>query len=195
MRERGAIYVAYGEQARAMLPEGSCIYAPGLELPFIVVSEDILPEPALATPGRMAKTLLPELTPFKNTVYLDVDTEVKSSDILTGFNLLDMGWELVICPSQQDEWLGHLKPESREHVFESLRWRPLQLQGGVFWFRNTAQIHRLFDHWQSYWAELGRGEDQGALLMALQACPVKTWLLGPAFNGGEVIAHNFGALR
>jgi len=70
----------------------------------------------------------------------------------------------------------------------------VQLQGGVlFWRRNEATT-RLFERWRAEWARY-RQQDQGALLRALYTEPVRVWLLGRPWNGGNLIEHLCGRAK
>lgn len=143
--------------------------------------------------SRWAKVTLPEWSPYDFTVYLDADTLVRGS-LEPGFQMLADGWDMVFTPStrQGNESMWHLDPDEREQTY--LCWGSadiLQLQAGVFWFRRSEAVMRLFDYWKQEWLQW-LGYDQGALLRAMKYNPVRLYLLGRSFNGGSVVSHYFG---
>lgn len=148
-------------------------------------------------PGaRLAKLNLDSLSPYERTVYLDADTRVRGS-LEVGFLALDAGWEIVITPSKRQggDALGNCPEADRQATFKALGTEDvLALQAGVMWFARTEGIARLFAAWRAEWGKHG-GMDQAALLRALYANPVRLWLTGHAWNGGEVVEHRFGAAR
>jgi hypothetical protein len=70
----------------------------------------------------------------------------------------------------------------------------LQLGGGVFWFVKNERTARFFDLWREEWKRW-QGQDQAALIRALQRAPLKVWCLSKMWNGGDVIAHRWGTAR
>lgn len=147
------------------------------------------------TPGRWAKVNLDQLG-FEQICYLDADTRVYGN-LQVGFDILNAEWDMVIVPStqQDDGLLHHVSEAEREATFSELGTSDvLQLQGGVFWFRRNERTMALFDAWREEWLRW-KGQDQGALLRALNRAPVRLWLLGRPFNGGTVVGHRFGMAR
>ena len=71
---------------------------------------------------------------------------------------------------------------------------PLMLNTGVMWFRRSERLDRFSQEWRREWRRFKR-HDQGALLRALEKCPVRLWLLGRDYNGGEIVEHRFGKAR
>lgn len=192
--------VAYGEEARreargcvrsvtehARLPVALVAERPGLgEACWLQV-------PAAGPGARLAKLAVYDLTPYDETAYLDADTRVRGS-LDAGFRALEAGWELVLTPSsrQGSDALGNCPPADREATFAALGTADvLALQAGVFWWRRCDAVARLFARWRAEFGRFGP-MDQGALLRALAASPVRVWLLGRAFNGGKVVEHRFG---
>lgn len=194
----GAVSIAIGAAATASV---KCMaatlarYCP--ELPTTYLTPAPTPDPVTAS--RLAKLHLDTLSPYRRTLYLDADTLVYSSALLTGFQILADGWDMVIVASgnQGAAFLAHSTPEDAQATRMALgNPEPLQLQAGVMWIHWNAATRQL---WQAWRAEYGKhgDKDQGALLRALDVAPVRLWLLGPDFNsyGGAVIKHRFGEAR
>ena len=146
--------------------------------------------------GRWAKANLYELSPYDATLYMDADTRCNVSPDV-GFHALDDGWDLVIVPCRREvqgsDWLWHVEEKDREATREAVG-RAVALQGGVFWFGRNWRVRRFFKAWRSEW-ERFQGQDQGALLRALHANPLRVWLLGHDWNGGALISHRYGMAR
>lgn len=194
--------VAYGDNARREARGLLATLAAHTHRPGAVVS-DVPVDGAIHVaapdrdPGaRLAKLNLDSLSPFDRTLYLDADTMVRG-DISAGFSALAAGWDVAIVPSmrQGSDSLGHLPADDRAATLGEL-WPEdvLALQGGVMWFRKSDAVSQFFAVWRAEWQRF-RGFDQGALLRALQAVPLKVWLLGRPWNGGALIEHRFGRAR
>ena len=147
--------------------------------------------------SRLAKVRLFSWTPYKDTLYLDADTRVQG-DISAGFDILDDGWDMAMTPSANQPgdgfWLWHVGDEEREETRRYYDTEPIQLQGGMFFVRRNDWTRTLCDAWTDEWRRWG-DEDQGALLRAMKACPVRLWMLGRDWNGGELVNHLFGRTR
>lgn len=148
--------------------------------------------------ARWAKTNLFEFSPYDYTLYIDVDCRVYG-DLSPIFGILRDGGELVITPADGQHganWLWHVSQPEREATAESMGFYAQVLQGGVFAFRKTEAVEKFFAAWQTEYMKY-KGEDQAALIRALQVSPVRLWLLGQPFNGtpGTVISHLFGRTR
>ena len=192
----GIVYVAYGDKARDELRYA--LDALRTDLPVAVIAE----EPVEGTqwlewhePGkgaRWAKLNVDRLTPFDNTLYMDVDTRAHA-DVSVGFEILDDGWDMVIVPSdnQGENILWHVSEEERRQTIGQIGFTPIQMQGGIFWFAK-ARTAQLFSAWREEWQG---DQDQGALLRAYHRNPVRLWLLGWPWNGGACIQHLFGRTR
>jgi hypothetical protein len=142
--------------------------------------------------GRWQKVRLDQFSTFDQTLYLDADTRVLRH-LDAGFGVLDDGWDLAIAPSscQGQMMLWHVGDEEKRETIECWPCRPLQLQGGVFFFRRSKAVSRFFRRWREEWHRW-EDQDQGALLRAYRAAGVKVWLLGRPWNGGSVVNHLFG---
>ena len=197
----GILYVAYGEAARQEIHYSLTALRQHSDLPVAVIAE----EPIEGTqwvewhePGkgaRWAKLNCHRLSPFDQTLYLDADTRVRA-DIGVGFDILDAGWDMVIVPSsnQGRETLWHIGAEEKGQTIEQVGFNPIQLQGGVYWYRKNERVWGFFDTWGEEWQRWG-DKDQAACLRAYYRSPVKLWLLGFPWNGGACIQHLFGRIR
>jgi len=195
---RGVIYVAYGRRAHDEAAASIASLRAFHDWPVLVVGDAPVKGTAhkrfadTGTPGRWAKVNLDQLAPWEQALFLDADTRVHGQlDI--GFRLLANGYDLVLVPSrpQHNESLRHLGDAERNATVAELPLDPLQLNTGVMWFGPGAAP--LFAVWREEWARW-KDKDQGALLRALQRCPVAVALLGYPFNDehGAVVEHRFG---
>jgi hypothetical protein len=139
--------------------------------------------------GRGAKLLAYELTPaeWDAVLYLDADTEAISSDLAFYFELIEDGWEFVICKDPMREDVAQL-PRQKYDAAElaDLERRmgtlhTLMLNGGVWSFGRNEAVRAFFGRWQLEWEKFGR-RDQGALLRALYAGPLRMYVLGNEWN-------------
>ena len=139
------------------------------------------------------KLNLDRLSPYDPTLYLDADTRVRG-DIGAPFAALADGWDLAIAPSprQHSDALGNCSEPDRQATWEECgcNWL-LALQGGALWFCKSEPILRLFAAWREEWARY-KSKDQAALLRALWRAPVRVWLLGGDYNGGQLVSHLYG---
>lgn len=193
---RGIYCVAFGEPARACavqmmttakthLPEIPIALAAarpiGLEDIFIEVEDSDVG-------GRRAKLRAYELAPaeWQAVLYLDVDTEVVG-DIRLYFQLVEDGWEFVICkdPHLMDTMKSFQRAnnlaETREIEQELYTLNTLQFNGGVWAFGRNERVAAFFRRWQVEW-EKHAGRDQGALIRAMYADPLKVIVLGNEWN-------------
>jgi hypothetical protein len=189
------MYVAFGAAARKAQERSFASLCEHDGLPAATIDRDAPDGLTDAQKARWAKTRLDGFSPFARTCYLDADTVVRGS-LCAGFEILEDGWDLVIVPSssQGNDALWHVGDKEREATLAALGHdAPLQLQAGVFWWRDNGRTRALFATWREEW-ERWRGPDQAALLRALDRTPVRAWLLGPDFNGagGAVVEHRFG---
>lgn len=154
-----------------------------------------LPDMTNVQRSRFIKTHLVALSPYRQTLYLDADCRVLKS-VMAGFRALDDGWDLAITPSsnQGDDLFWHVGDEERSHTLFDVGHEPVQLQGGVCWFRKSQRVRDLFAAWREEWARW-QDQDQAALVRALHRSPVRVWLFGRYYNGGAGVAHQFGRAR
>jgi hypothetical protein len=193
---RGIYVVAFGEPARACaarLMETAKQQMP--EIPIALAAacpiglEDIFVEqPDSDVGGRRAKLKAYELAPaqWQAVLYLDADTEVVG-DIRLYFQLVEDGWEFVICkdPHLMDTMRSFQRAnnvdEVREIEQELYTLNTLQFNGGVWAFGRNKRVEAFFRRWQAEW-EKHAGRDQGALIRAMYADPLKVCVLGNEWN-------------
>jgi len=214
--KRGVIYVAFGDNARretissvASLWQHSDLDVvivcdrkldlDGAEFVFFRGSQDLIKRSRLA---KLNLNLLARKR-WDCFLYLDADTRVRG-DISTGFQLLEDGWDIAMTSSthQIGEGAGlmhHIELQEREAtLMELLNPEVLALQAGVMFIKCNASTDALYGLWRSEWKRWA-GQDQAALLRALESAPVKVWLLGRPWNtkgrGGAVIEHLYGRAR
>jgi hypothetical protein len=194
---RGIYCVAFGEPARACaqrMIETLKQHVP--EIPVALCgakplgAEDIfIEQPDSDVGGRRAKLKAYELTPpeWKAVLYLDVDTEIISSDVLFFFKLIEDGWEFVIAkdPHLMDTMHSFRRPNNLQELMETAEeihtLHTLQINGGVWAFGRNERIARFFGRWQAEY-ERHVQRDQGALIRALYADPLKVFYLGNEWN-------------
>lgn len=194
--ERGIYCVAFGDPARACaltmmesvkkhlpeIPIALCAAAP-------IGPEDIFIEgPDSDIGGRRAKLRAYELTPpeWGAVLYLDADTEVVSGDVRLYFDLIEDGWEFVICKDPMREDVAQL-PRHKYNADEVVALEAmgtlhtLMLNGGVWCFGRNERVAAFFGRWLAEW-ERHAQRDQGALLRALYADPLRLYVLGNEWN-------------
>ena len=201
MQDEGVVVIGLGEKARReaeLCVESLRRSNGGLEVKVITPDFSPASQPAAKGEGnesRWVKVNLDRLTPFEETLYLDADTRV-NLDVGAGFEMLEDGWELVIGASehQGEDILWHVEKDERRKTVEELGYTPLQLQGGVFFFRKCERVSKFFEVWREEWGRWG-DQDQAALLRALNRQPVRVWMLGKPWVNGAVVAHLFGRCR
>lgn len=201
---RGIYCVAFGQPARACaermmttakewlpeIPIALCAAEPiGIEDIFIKQPDG--PESGNDVGGRRAKLKAYDLAPaeWEAVLYLDVDTEI-CGDIRFFFQLIEDGWEFVICkdPHFLDTMHSFRRPnnlaELEETAAEIHTLHALQFNGGVWAFGRNQAVADFFQRWQSeYEKHLQR--DQGALIRAMYADPLKVYVLGNEWNTFE----------
>jgi hypothetical protein len=191
----GVAYVVYGQQAQYEAEQSIASLLKHNDLPVKVITEYQFDVDQFRTDeqkSRLAKVNLPRLVDFDKVLYLDADTRIKC-DITPGFDLLD-NWDLAIAPSrnQGNDLFRHIQnsDEKEQTLHELGNFWPMQLQAGVMFF-HRQRCAKLFDEWARQWNRW-QGQDQAALLRALAIEPVRIWLLGRCWNGGEIVEHLFG---
>jgi len=194
--KRGIYCVAFGDPARTVclrMMKSAKKHMP--DIPICLCSdrkigpEDVLVvQPDSDIGGRRAKLRAYDLSPaeWQSVLYLDADTEVVG-DIRLYFQLIEDGWEFVICkdPHLMDTMhafrrrnnLSELaETEKAVHTLHTLQWN-----GGVWAFGRNERIARFFARWQTEW-ERYAGRDQGALIRAMYSEPLKTYVLSNHWN-------------
>lgn len=193
---RGIATIAIGE--KSLLENKKCIESIKKHLPdieIVTITKNFSDTPMITS--RTIKTDLINYIPshWQYCIYLDSDTRVMSADLFRIFDILQSDYDLVICPSQyQDFW--HIDEKERNETFDLLEYQPLQLQGGVFGFSVNDKMREYFQCLSNNYL-LYCNQDQAAIVRALHECPIKYWLVGYPFNSsnGSVIRHLFGNTR
>ena len=205
---RGVVYVAIGDAAEVAACSSVASLRNFYDGPIEVWTNDQLvvrgaknryvsrwPYSGGVQVSRYLKVSMLDISPFRNTLYLDADTLVRGQ-IDTGFDILDDGYDLVVCASanQGGEAMHHIEEEERWYTMCQLYGCTLQLQAGVVFVRKSDRTRELFWAWRYEWQRWHK-QDQAALMRALDQNPVKLWLLGRPWNGGAIIEHRFGRAR
>lgn len=204
MGSSGAVWIAFGENAKREAAESMASYRKHNRLPMhrLAKISDKAPEGfTVGQHAHWAKACADRWSPYSNTLMLDADTRVKG-DLSVGFEMLWAGWDVVMVPSKPPssrpgQVLWNLsEPERLETLQELGTWRHLMYNTGVMFFRKSPQVRNLFAAWRKEWLRY-KQQDQGAFLRALNRCPVRLWILGYPFNslGGAVVDHLFGRAR
>lgn len=193
---RGIYCVAFGEPSRKCaqrlirsvqkhmpdIPIALCAAKPiGGEKVFIE-------QPDSDIGGRRAKLKAYELAPaeWKAVLYLDADTEVVAP-IYRYFEWIEDGWELVITkdPHLMDT-MHSFKRRNNAEEYEKVQkavhtMHTLQYNGGVWAFGRGPRIQAFFRRWQREWEKYAQ-RDQGALIRAMYADPLRVLVLGNEWN-------------
>jgi hypothetical protein len=194
----GGVYVvAFGEPSRRCAVR--CIQSVKTQMPGLPVAlvaetplnagEDVfIQQPDSDIGGRKAKLRVDELAPaeWSYVLYLDADIEVVG-DIAPLFQFLQDGWELVICKDNNKYGLVKemVRNDNQDECLET--WAVMgsqeliQYNGGMMAYRRNANTKRFFARWLTEWDRYGK-RDQGALLRALYASPVRMFLLMNQWN-------------
>ena len=193
---RGIYCVAFGGPARECalrMMESAKRHMPDIPI-ALCAAEPIGPEDVLITQpdsdvgGRRAKLKAYELAPAEwgAVLYLDADTEVVAP-IYRYFEWIEDGWELVICkdPHLMDTMHHFERRNNRREMAEMQNeirtLHTLQLNGGVWAFGRNERVAGFFARWQAEWERYAQ-RDQGALVRALYADPLRVWVLGNEWN-------------
>lgn len=191
---RGIYCVAFGEPARKCAKEMMASAKKHMpDIPIACCSnkkigpEDVfIKQPDSDVGGRRAKLKAYELAPaeWDAVLYLDVDIEI-IAPVYRFFEWIEAGWEFIIC---RDVW-ETLHSFQRKNNFPELHQledtigtlHAIQFNGGVWAFQRCPAIEAFFKRWISEW-ELYAQRDQGALVRALHADPLKILVLGNEWN-------------
>lgn len=193
---RGIYCVAFGDPARSCakkMMQSAKRHMPKIPICLCAAKkighEDILiKQPDSDIGGRRAKLKAYELAPktWKSVLYLDVDTKVVA-DISFYFQLIEDGWEFVICkdPHLMDTMHSFKRRnnivELRETETEIYTLHTLQFNGGVWAFGRNKRVAAFFKRWQAEWEKHAQ-RDQGALIRAMYRDPLKVYVLGNEWN-------------
>jgi hypothetical protein len=194
--KRGIYCVAFGEPARhcaQRLMASIKRYMPDIPVAFCgakrLGGEDVfIRQPDSDVGGRRAKLRAYELAPaeWESVLYLDADTEVVAP-IYKFFEWIESGWEFVICkdPHLMDTMHAYKRRDNAaemakvEQAVKTLNC--LQYNGGVWAFARVPRVEAFFLRWREGWEEYAQ-RDQGALLKAMYAAPLRVLVLGNEWN-------------
>lgn len=202
MTSRAVVYVCYGEPARREAALSIASLRWRHDWSVMVIGEPVegaanVELPRVDAGGRWSKLCALDVAPSDMVLFVDADTRIRS-DLSAGFDILEAGWDMAICPStmQGDDLLWHVDATERAATLDELGYEPLQLQGGLWFVKRNRRTERLFSAWKCEWMRW-KGEDQAAFLRALAVAPVKLFLLGYPFNsaGGSIVEHRHGFIR
>jgi glycosyl transferase family 1/nucleotide-diphospho-sugar transferase len=195
----GIYYVAYGEPARNCFKHALTSVRKHLgDIPVCLVADtpvDIdldylfIEYPDNDIGARGNKTLIYELAPkdWQYVLYLDVDTEIISHDVMLFFELLRDGFDVVFCINPISYILvsDMNRPDNKEEMNELIEMlgtgELLQLNGGVFAFRRNETTQKVFNDWHKEWNRYGK-RDQAALDRVLYNNQVRIYTLGVEWN-------------
>lgn len=195
-KRRGIYCVAFGDPARKSalkLMTGIKTHMPDIPICLCAAKkigpEDILViQPDSDIGGRRAKLKAYELSPaeWQAVWYLDADTELLAP-MYQYFEWIEDGWEFVICkdPHLMDTMHSFERKNNRRELEELKKTvrtlHTLQYNGGVWAFARNERVAAFFRRWQrEYERHLQR--DQGALIRAMYADPLKVLVLGNEWN-------------
>ena len=195
--QRGVYYVAYGDPARECARGAIQSFKRNLpEIPVAMVGDKPLEggedffiyNADEDIGGRLAKVKIYDLAPAEWTyiAYLDADTEIIAPETFL-WNIIEAGWDMVICKNPAR---FHVASQMRrsdngdecDYTFRQIGSdQVMQLNGGVFAFQRNERTKAFFHAWEAEWRRYGK-RDQGALLRALWANPLKLYVLGNEWN-------------
>jgi len=193
---RGIYCVAFGDPARGCalrLMQSIKKHMPDIPICLCaerkIGPEDVLiVQPDSDVGGRRAKLKAYDLAPaeWQAVLYLDADTEVVAP-IYRYFEWIEDGWEFVICkdPHLMDT-MHNFKRANNAAEVDDLRKKiktlhTLQYNGGVWAFARNERVAAFFQRWQMEWEKFAQ-RDQGALIRAMYADPLKVLVLGNQWN-------------
>jgi hypothetical protein len=194
LSRRGIYCVAFGAPARACalrLMESAKRHMPDVPIALCAAQrigpEDVLiVQPDSDVGGRRAKLRAYDLAPaeWQSILYLDADTEIVAP-VYQLFDWAEDGWELVICRDVGET----LHSFRRKNNLDELRQveaavgtlYALQFNGGVWALRRCPAAETFMRRWRDEW-EIHAQRDQGALIRALHAHPLRVLVLGMEWN-------------
>lgn len=194
MSTRGIYCVAFGAPARACalrMMTSAKRHMPDVPIALCAARpigpEDILVvEPDSDVGGRRAKLKAYDVTQpdWHSVLYLDADTELVAP-VYPLFEWAEDGWEFVIARDVGETLHGFARRNNLVELAQVDRavgtlWA-MQFNGGVWAFRRGPAVARFMARWRAEW-EVHAQRDQGALIRALHAEPLKMLVLGHEWN-------------
>jgi hypothetical protein len=200
---RGIYVVAFGGPARkcaVRLMKSAKQHMPDVPIALCAATkigiEDVfVQQPDSDVGGRRAKLKAYELTPaeWQAVLYLDADTKVVAP-VYQFFQWIEDGWEFVICkdPHLMDTMHAFKRHNNEQELAEIKTTihtlHALQINGGVWAFTRNPRVAAFFARWQMEWEKHAQ-RDQGALLRALYADPLKVFWMGNEWNTFDKYCH------
>lgn len=207
--------MAFGDRAQAEAQQSIETLRRHCDLPVTIIGRDIpldgdfhgTPTEGLAKgqsvflPGRV-KPRLWELSPYRQTLYLDADTRV-NADPTPLFGILDAGWDLALAIGQAARFLADTKfGEAEKHETIQLLGNDLlyYYNSGVLLWAKNERTEALFRNWGDEWRHFGNWDEQLALMRALwKTRELKFMTLPICWNQrkpeGALIYHDTGNRR
>jgi hypothetical protein len=191
---RGIYCVAFGDPARTCalrMMTSAKKYMPDIPI-ALCASKRIGPEDVLLVQpdsdvgGRRAKLRAYELAPaeWQSVLYLDADTEIVAP-VYPFFKWIEDGWELVICRDVGETLHSFQRKNNLRELVQVEQavgtLYALQFNGGVWAFRRCEAVKGFMERWRREW-EVHAQRDQGALIRALYANPLRVFVLGNEWN-------------
>jgi len=190
-KDSGVIYVAYGSKAIDMAKKSIEILRYfNNKIPVSVISDQEIEDvnniyhEDTDSGARFIKTSIYFLSPYKRTLYLDADTELKS-DPTSYFSLLDkvdlvMGQDVTRIFNKTTH--PHLVQEEVEATIEETDGGEfIQYNTGVIFFRKCDAVEKLMRAWHEEWKRWKR-QDQPAMFRAMYRHPVRIAPMREPFN-------------
>jgi hypothetical protein len=209
---KGIVYMAYGNNAGAEAERSIVSLEQHCGLPTFVVDEvsrqnchGAPPEGYGAgqwmfLPG-LVKPFLYDLSPFTQTLYLDVDTRVMA-DPSPLFDLLDAGWDMALVPGQAAKFVRDtdFAPRELDVTLTELGTGLLfYYNSGVILWRKNDRVQEFFQAWHDEWQRFRNWDEQMALMRALWRTDIRFMTLPTCWNSrernGAMIYHDTGNKR
>lgn len=197
--KRGIYCVAFGDPAREAAVD--LITTAKRHMPDIPIAlvgarpiglEDVfIEQPDTDVGARIAKIRMYDLAPaeWDTVLYMDADIEIHAP-VYALFEWVEDGWDLVCTkdPHLVDTMHSYERANNGADMASIARaiktLDALQIAGGIMAFRRSPEVKRFFDAWLAEWSVHGQ-RDQGPLIRALYANPLRVWLLGNEWNTFE----------
>lgn len=199
--DQGVLFVAYGEKARTQCQNAMAhVRHQARKLPIAVVSDtkldgaDHMILHVEADRGaRTQKTRMYALSPFRKTLFLDADTEMRSSPA-GGFKLLEYV-DVVLAQDVNRRFSLNKWPNLRQDEVAATKAELgtdelIYYNSGVFFFRRNERTRRLMQRWHEEWQRWGM-HDQMALLRAIHASPARIAPMREAWNTHKTAVAQF----
>jgi len=194
--KRGIYLVAFGDPARTAASDLMATIVTHMpDVPIaLCAAKPIGPESVFVKQddsdigARRSKIRMYELAPqeWETVLYMDADMEM-TAPVYQFFEWVEDGWDMAATkdPHLVDSMESYARPNNQADLRSIKRavgtLNALQVAGGVMCFRRNERVKAFFDAWLAEW-EIHKQRDQGPLIRALYAHPLKLWLLGNEWN-------------